>query len=194
MAHSLLPAVSPLPATCLGQKPTRSQRIFSAVLSRLRSYEVGGPFIDGRIVPPPDYRCPTTSEWSLASCYRIDLREGKVMNSKLESPTLSRRDWLRSAMLVGVASQAAQAAQGKLLPTGVVLFQGDSVTDVGRNRERSKANDSSAMGHGYPLLIASHLLGSRAQDGLRVYNRGVSGNRVPRSRRALANRYSQHQA
>ncbi len=101
------------------------------------------------------------------------------MKNELESFTLSRRDWVRSALLAGVASQAAPTARGALLPTGVVLFQGDSVTDVARNREHTRANDTSGMGQGYPFLIAAHLLGSRAQDGLRVYNRGVSGNRVP---------------
>ena len=101
------------------------------------------------------------------------------MKSKLESLNLSRRDWVRSALLMSVAPQAARAAQRPLLPTGVVLFQGDSITDAGRNRERPAPNDSSGMGRGYPLLIASHLLGSRAQDGLRVYNRGISGNKVP---------------
>ena len=101
------------------------------------------------------------------------------MKSKLESLNLSRRDWVRSALLMSVAPQAVRAAQRPLLPTGVVLFQGDSITDAGRNRERTAPNDSSGMGRGYPLLIASHLLGSRPQDGLRVYNRGISGNKVP---------------
>jgi hypothetical protein len=40
-----------------------------------------------------------------------------------------------------------------------VLFQGDSITDSGRNRKRqNNANDPGAMGTGYVLLAASQLL------------------------------------
>ena len=61
-------------------------------------------------------------------------------------------------------------------PHDVVLFQGDSITDCGRDRNVTAANDG--LGHGYALLVAAHLLESRAADALRFLNRGVSGNRV----------------
>ena len=101
------------------------------------------------------------------------------MKIKTESFTFSRRDWVRLAPLIGGAVYVSQVAQGTLLPTGVLLFQGDSITDAGRNRTQTTANDSSGMGRGYPLLVASHLLTARSQDGLRVYNRGISGDKVP---------------
>jgi len=62
---------------------------------------------------------------------------------------------------------------------GVFLFQGDSITDAGRHRGSDGANDGAALGGGYPRLVASRLLADRPRDGLRVYNRGISGNKVP---------------
>ncbi len=100
------------------------------------------------------------------------------MTTKGDSMTISRRGWIRSAALAGAAATTA-AAQKPLLPTGVLLFQGDSITDAGRDRERGGFNDSAAMGRGYPMLIAARLLGDRGGDGLRIYNRGISGNKVP---------------
>ena len=101
------------------------------------------------------------------------------MKRKLESINISRRDLMRSAALMGAAPYVARAAKKPLLPAGVLLFQGDSITDAHRDRERTGPNDSAGLGQGYPIFVASHLLGSRAEDGLRVYNRGISGNKVP---------------
>jgi lysophospholipase L1-like esterase len=60
----------------------------------------------------------------------------------------------------------------------VVLFQGDSITDAGRNREREYPNDASSFGGGYASLIASWLLEELAPYNLTIYNRGISGNKV----------------
>jgi lysophospholipase L1-like esterase len=60
----------------------------------------------------------------------------------------------------------------------VVLFQGDSITDAGRDRSREQnANDARALGNGYALLAASQLLIEHGA-GLKIYNRGISGNKV----------------
>ena len=61
----------------------------------------------------------------------------------------------------------------------VVLFQGDSITDCGRNRAAGDPNMAGALGTGYPLLVASAELAAHAAGGLKFYNRGVSGNKVP---------------
>jgi lysophospholipase L1-like esterase len=66
-----------------------------------------------------------------------------------------------------------------IAPQSTVLFQGDSITDTGRNRHLSEPNQQPAMGHGYAYLTMARLLASRPRDGLRVFNRGISGNRVP---------------
>jgi lysophospholipase L1-like esterase len=61
----------------------------------------------------------------------------------------------------------------------VILFQGDSITDVGRRYTLSGENEPAALGGGYPLIAASHMLRAHPDGGLRVFNRGISGNRVP---------------
>lgn len=60
-----------------------------------------------------------------------------------------------------------------------ILFQGDSITDCGRNREvGAMANDLGGLGQGYAMMAAAELLSNRPADGLRIFNRGISGNRV----------------
>jgi len=61
----------------------------------------------------------------------------------------------------------------------VLLFQGDSITDVDRDRKNSNSDDPQALGSGYPLLISSALLSETDDGQWRCYNRGVGGNKVP---------------
>jgi len=58
----------------------------------------------------------------------------------------------------------------------VILFQGDSITDCGRARDAVQPN--TGLGSGYPLLAASKLLCAKAGEGLKFFNRGISGNRI----------------
>lgn len=60
-----------------------------------------------------------------------------------------------------------------------ILFQGDSITDAGRDRSRAAANDATAMGNGYAYMAMARLLADHPRLGLRVFNRGISGDRVP---------------
>ena len=60
--------------------------------------------------------------------------------------------------------------------TRIVVFQGDSITDCGRNR--STAEPNVGLGSGYPSLVAARLLGDHPLDDYRCYNRGNSGDRV----------------
>ncbi|MGH7520073.1 MAG: GDSL-type esterase/lipase family protein [Gemmatimonadales bacterium] len=89
---------------------------------------------------------------------------------------MNRRDFVATtAALVGAPRwQAPRAANGT-----VVLFQGDSITDSGRNRSATEPNAAGALGNGYPLLVASAVLSARANQSPRFYNRGISGNKVP---------------
>ena len=59
-----------------------------------------------------------------------------------------------------------------------VLFQGDSITDAGREKQRELPNNGSSFGGGYAFLAASHLLNSFPEEKLTIYNRGISGNKV----------------
>lgn len=69
----------------------------------------------------------------------------------------------------------------------VILFQGDSITDHGRNRETADANNIDGLGRGYAMLASAHLLRQLPQLELQFLNRGVSGNKVHQ----LAERWEQ---
>jgi lysophospholipase L1-like esterase len=60
----------------------------------------------------------------------------------------------------------------------VVLFQGDSITDAGRDKQRQLPNDAASIGAGYIYLIAAGILEELAGKEVAVYNRGISGNKV----------------
>lgn len=100
-----------------------------------------------------------------------------------------RRKFLQQASAAGALtlglSQIVSSAYGAtkspkitLKENDVVLFQGDSITDAGRNREESAPNKPRGFGNGYMLLAASKLLRNHAAKSLQVYNRGISGNKV----------------
>ena len=78
------------------------------------------------------------------------------------------------------ARAASSARVGPLLSAGdTILFQGDSITDAGRNRDKeTTANEQAGLGNGYAWFAAAELLVDRPQAGLRTYNRGISGNKV----------------
>jgi lysophospholipase L1-like esterase len=60
----------------------------------------------------------------------------------------------------------------------VVLFQGDSITDASREKERELPNNPRSLGQGYAFLAASILLNALPEKNLTIYNRGISGNKV----------------
>ena len=81
--------------------------------------------------------------------------------------------------IVSSALAAERAAKKLTFNQGdVVLFQGDSITDWGRDHSKTEPNTTSALGSGYALLTASQLLLKHADKGLKIYNKGISGNKV----------------
>ena len=104
---------------------------------------------------------------------------------------LSRRNFFRNAGL-GTAAIAGiplltqscstrnpeKRISSYLSQGDVILFQGDSITDAGRNKELELPNNAGSFGAGYANLIASWLLGEMADKELTIYNRGISGNKV----------------
>lgn len=60
----------------------------------------------------------------------------------------------------------------------VILFQGDSITDAGRNRLFSGPNSPEGMGYGYPRWIMDQFLEIIPTRDQKFYNRGVSGDRI----------------
>jgi lysophospholipase L1-like esterase len=89
------------------------------------------------------------------------------------------------ASLAGVesllAETTAERAAGKKLiePHETILFQGDSITDAGRDRNvTDQPNSPAAMGKGYAWMAASQFLVDSPEAGLKIFNRGVSGDKV----------------
>ena len=106
---------------------------------------------------------------------------------------LSRRSFMRATgVALGAAGMAGvnqvMAAETAAWPMSshnrigkgdVILFQGDSITDAGRTREQAgAANNQPALGNGYAWLAAAELLVDRPNGELKIFNRGVSGNKV----------------
>jgi lysophospholipase L1-like esterase len=77
------------------------------------------------------------------------------------------------------ASMPSNGIKKSLFKKGdTVLFQGDSITDAGRDKEKELPNNSGSFGRGYAFLAASSLLNSYPEEQLTIYNRGISGNKV----------------
>jgi lysophospholipase L1-like esterase len=107
----------------------------------------------------------------------------------------TRRDFLKQTAL---AATAGLAASSLLTSSGcstmessgtsayklteknkIILFQGDSITDAGRNRGKENTpNDSQCLGSGYALLTTGAILDEYSKVGPVIYNRGISGNKV----------------
>ena len=107
---------------------------------------------------------------------------------------ISRRRLLATAGIAGLASSIStnlmaghhEKANQLSLPKGTtILFQGDSITDAGRDKKNQIANQQKALGAGYAWMAASHLLIKNPQLNLTIHNRGISGNKVHQ----LANRW-----
>ena len=71
------------------------------------------------------------------------------------------------------------ALKYKLSKGDVILFQGDSITDAGRNRkDEAVPNSQSQLGFGYALFTTASILANYPSKELNLYNRGISGNKV----------------
>ncbi|MDR0430709.1 MAG: SGNH/GDSL hydrolase family protein [Tannerellaceae bacterium] len=104
----------------------------------------------------------------------------------------SRRDFLKKGVLAGVGAlmipelakavvheqQSVSASKITLKKDAVILMQGDSITDAGRTHGNNSCNTQEQLGFGYSLYIATQLLAKYANKQLKIYNRGISGNKV----------------
>ena len=107
----------------------------------------------------------------------------------MENQNNSRRSFIKTAALGGLmavsipeilsaAMVPARVKKNKLSKDNIILFQGDSITDSGRNKEDNSYNNARALGSGYPMLAGAALLEKYATLNLKVYNKGISGNKV----------------
>jgi len=102
----------------------------------------------------------------------------------------NRRNFIKNAAIGTVASlsmpsivsaafaKAAPSKKVSLRENDIVLFQGDSITEWGRDKAKSAPNEFGSLGSGYVLLTASGLLREYADKKLLIYNKGISGNKV----------------
>jgi lysophospholipase L1-like esterase len=108
------------------------------------------------------------------------------MQQKTDS---NRRNFIRNVSLGSLAAislpslVSGTAREGlaqkiTLKKDAVVLFQGDSITDAGRKRDKSDANNPGALGDGYAFLAAAQLLKQFPDKNLKIFNKGISGNKV----------------
>lgn len=104
-----------------------------------------------------------------------------------------RRNFMATSLTVGASGMAMAAGAGSLQaaekkhcsliqPGSTILFQGDSITDAGRDKSakaESTPNMQPGFGHGYAWMAASSMLVGKPGKELKIYNRGISGNKVP---------------
>ena len=101
--------------------------------------------------------------------------------------SINRRSFLKKSTiaaglpLVGCAPQVSNTETvlySKINQGDIILFQGDSITDSSREKEKELPNSPNSMGKGYAFLAASKLLKTLPKENLTIYNRGISGNKV----------------
>jgi lysophospholipase L1-like esterase len=104
----------------------------------------------------------------------------------------SRRNFLKKSMLAGAGTllipelakaviqeqTAVNAPKITLKKNAVIVLQGDSITDAGRDKANNVSNSMAMLGSGYSLFIAGQLLAKQADKQPKIYNRGISGNKV----------------
>jgi len=101
----------------------------------------------------------------------------------------SRRNFLKTTALatlaavnipeiVSAAYKPAKLKKIALSNEDIILFQGDSITDMHRKRSDSDANSPAALGTSYPFLASAEMLYRYPEKKLSCYNKGVSGNKV----------------
>jgi lysophospholipase L1-like esterase len=107
----------------------------------------------------------------------------------MENRNNNRRSFIKKTALGGLmAISIPEMLSAAMVPSGlekntlgkdnVVLFQGDSITDSDRNRDDNSYNNPSVLGSGYAMLAGAALIEKYASLNLKVYNKGVSGNKV----------------
>ena len=101
----------------------------------------------------------------------------------------SRRSFIKKAVTGGIlavsipeivsAAMVSAGGKKKMLKAGkTILFQGDSITDAGRNKDETAYNNARGMGNGYAMLAGASLLERYSSFNLKIYNKGISGNKV----------------
>lgn len=105
-------------------------------------------------------------------------RRNFLKNALIGTAGLAALPVVLSANESDMASPSPRININSLKNSNVILFQGDSITDAGRNRDVKDPNNQSALGGGYAFLAAADLLNTFPEKNLKIYNKGISGNKV----------------
>lgn len=106
--------------------------------------------------------------------------------------TDNRRNFIKKASIASITAVAAlnlpeiisstfaaeKTARISIANNDIVLFQGDSITDWGRDYKSTTPDTTAMLGSGYPLLISSRLLLDHAGKNLQIWNKGISGQKA----------------
>ena len=108
-----------------------------------------------------------------------------MKNYQVSRRAFVKKIGLGSVMAVpipGIVSAAYKGSENRkrisLHKDDVILFQGDSITDFHRKRSDTNFNSPAALGQGYVFNTAAQLLYDHPDKNLKIYNRGISGNKV----------------
>jgi len=107
----------------------------------------------------------------------------------MEKQFNTRRSFIKKAALGSLAAVSIpEIVSAAFAPAGpkkitlnkgnTILFQGDSITDAGRNKEDNTSNNARSLGTGYVMLTGAALLDKYASLDLKIFNKGISGNKV----------------
>ncbi|RAV27420.1 SGNH/GDSL hydrolase family protein [Sinomicrobium soli] len=111
---------------------------------------------------------------------------------KTDIRSTDRRNFIKSASLasagllgfqgvqaIGAMENTSRGTSPLSLPEKLtVVFQGDSITDAGRDRKYYYPNESRGMGLGYVFNAVSNMMAAHPGTEWTIYNRGISGNKV----------------
>jgi lysophospholipase L1-like esterase len=112
-----------------------------------------------------------------ADAFKPSRREFVYAGVAASAAGIAAMSWMSKVVAAGTES-VGKRHESLIKPGDTILFQGDSITDAGRKRDISKPNSDAALGHGYAWLTAAQLLINMPNAGLKIYNRGNSGNKV----------------
>lgn len=104
----------------------------------------------------------------------------------------SRRSFLKKGVAAGLGAMmipelakavnqeytSVNVSKVNVKKNSVILFQGDSITDAGRDKADVNCNSQGQLGYGYSLFTATDMLVKHADKQLKIYNKGISGNKV----------------
>ena len=91
---------------------------------------------------------------------------------------MNKRTFIKTGLMGTMASPFISLDQWKDDGKTTILFQGDSITDAGRDKAQYYANNASGLGTGYVHMASATLLEKFPERHLRIYNRGISGHKV----------------